>query len=107
MNGDLVIGIDCSTTAVKAIAWTADGTALAEGRAPLSLASPRPNFYEQDPWDWWAAAAAALRAVTGAVDPDRIAGLAIANQRETIAPVDLDGDPVRPAMLWLDERARA
>ena len=34
----LVIGIDCSTTACKAIAWDAAGQAVAEGRATYDLA---------------------------------------------------------------------
>ena len=51
---DLVIGIDSSTTATKAIAWTPEGHAVAEGRAEIPLSSPEPNLYEQDPEDWWA-----------------------------------------------------
>ena len=53
MNGDLVIGIDSSTTAAKAIAWTSDGRAVAEGRAGITLANPRPGWFEQDVDDWW------------------------------------------------------
>ncbi len=106
MAGDLVIGIDASTTATKAIAWTRSGEAVAEGRAPVGLSSPKPNYYEQDPEEWWASARAALRAVTGAVDPARIAAVSVSNQRETFAPFGADGRALRPGMVWLDERAR-
>ena len=106
MGGDLVIGIDSSTTATKAIAWTATGEALAEGRAPIELASPRPNYYEQNPEDWWTSTRTALQQLTGKINPDRIAAIAISNQRETFAPLDADGKAVRPGMIWLDERAR-
>lgn len=106
MQPDLVIGVDSSTSATKAIAWDRDGTAVAEGRAPVPLANPRPGHFEQDPGDWWTSTAAALRTVTGQVDASRIAALAIANQRETFALFRADGTAVRPGTVWLDERAR-
>ena len=107
MDRDLVIGIDASTTATKAIAWDRDGTLVAEGRAPVALSSPLPNYYEQDPEDWWNSTAAALKTLTRKVDANRIAGISVSNQRETFAPLDEKGRAVRAGMVWLDERARA
>lgn len=106
MDKDLVIGIDASTTATKAIAWSRDGEPVAEGRAPVSLSSPLPNYYEQDPEEWWSSAVAALKSLTARIDPGRVAGIAISNQRETFAPLDANGRAVRAGMVWLDERAR-
>lgn len=103
---DLVIGIDSSTTATKAIAWTPDGKAVAEGRADIRLSSPLPNYYEQDPEEWWSSTRTALAQVTAAVDPARIKAVAVSNQRETLGIFHRDGSPVRPAMVWLDDRAR-
>lgn len=102
---DLVIGLDSSTQSAKAVAWTREGEAVAEGRAPIPMASPRPGWAEQDPEDWWRAACAALREALSQIDPGRVAALAVSNQRETVAFVDADFRPVRPAMVWLDERA--
>src|SRR6185312_1822999 len=105
-NGEsLVVGIDSSTQSCKAIAWNREGKAIAEGRAPLELAKPRPDFVEQEVADWWSAAQTALRQVTQAVDPRRIAAIAISNQRETVALIDAEGKAIGPASLWLDERA--
>ena len=106
MSPDLVIGVDSSTTATKAIAWDRGGTAVAESRAPIALSNPRPGFFEQDPAEWWTSAAAAIRGVTGQIDPARIAALAISNQRETFALFRRDGSAVRPGTVWLDERSR-
>jgi sugar (pentulose or hexulose) kinase len=105
-KADLVIGIDSSTTATKAIAFDRTGKIAAQGRAPIALDSPRPNWYEQDCGQWWASACAALKAVTAEVDPSRIAAAAVSNQRETFAALDEEGRPVRPAIIWLDERCR-
>jgi xylulokinase len=104
---DFVVGIDSSTQSTKAIAWTREGAPVAEGRAAVAISNPRLYWFEQDSDAWWSACCTALRALTGQIDPARVAGVAIANQRETMAFLDEDFRPVRPAMLWLDERARA
>jgi xylulokinase len=106
MAKDLIIGIDSSTTATKAIAWDAAGRAVAEGRAAIALANPKPGYFEQDARDWWESAAAAIRAVLQQIAADRVAGIGISNQRETFGLFREDGEAVRPAIIWLDERAK-
>ncbi|MGR9416824.1 xylulokinase [Rhizobium leguminosarum] len=101
-----VIGIDSSTQSVKAIAWSKDGQPCFEGRAPHTLITPDAHRAEQDPDEWWSAAITALKAVAGATDPDRIDGIAISNQRETMALLDDQRRPLAPATVWLDRRAR-
>lgn len=99
-----VVGIDASTQSVKAIAWTRSGQPVAEGRAPLPLDQPQPGFAEQDASAWWTATCLSLKALTAVVDPAKIDGIAISNQRETVALLDTDGCPLGPAMTWLDSR---
>jgi sugar (pentulose or hexulose) kinase len=101
---DLVIGIDSSTTATKAVAWKRDGALAGLGRSSIPLASPANDRYEQDPEDWWRSACEALRGLFQEVAPERIAGVAISNQRETFVPLGPQGVPVRPAIVWLDQR---
>jgi sugar (pentulose or hexulose) kinase len=101
---DIVIGLDSSTTATKAIAWKPDGAMAGQGRSPVSLLSPAHNRYEQDPEDWWRSACSALRELFQQVDPGAVAALSISNQRETFVPLAQDGQPVRPAIVWLDQR---
>ncbi len=102
---DCVVGIDSSTTATKAIAWTRDGKFVAEGRSPIKLHNPQPGFFEQNAQDWWQSTADALRQLTGQIDANRIAALAISNQRETFCVFDKDENPLLPGTIWLDERA--
>lgn len=104
MDKDLVIGLDSSTSATKAIAWTPEGRPIAEGRSPIPLASPAPDWYEQNPDDWWNSACAALRELLACVSPARIAAIGISAQRETFVPLAADGRPVRPAIIWMDRR---
>ena len=105
MKPDLVIGIDCSTTAAKAVVWNTTGRAVAEGRAPFPLSSPHPGWGEQDPADWWQAVVKAIQAACGKIDAKHVAGLSITHQRETFVCLDAAGEAIRPAMLWLDTRA--
>lgn len=106
MSKDLVIGIDSSTTATKAIAWTGEGELVAEGRSPIALSNPAPLHYEQDARDWWRSLCAAMGSLGEQVDLARTAAVSIANQRETWVAVDADGEPIRPGMVWMDERGR-
>ncbi|TIO08773.1 FGGY family carbohydrate kinase [Mesorhizobium sp.] len=103
---DVVIGIDASTTAVKAIAFTRDGEELFQAREAYPLSNPRPGHFEQDAEHWWTALLGALKQVTEAVGASRVAAISIAHQRETFTLIDHAGKPLIPAILWLDERAR-
>ncbi len=105
MRRDLVIGIDSSTTATKAIAFDRNGRIVAEARSPVPLSNPKPGWFEQDVDDWTGAAAKALKQLTKRIDAARIAAIAISNQRESFAQFDAKGKALRPGTLWLDERA--
>jgi len=100
------LGIDSSTTATKAVAWSRDGEHLGEGRCDIPLSTPAPGRYEQNPDDWWESLCAALTDLGRGIDLGRIKALAISNQRETVALLSAAGEPVAPAIVWLDERAR-
>ena len=105
MQRDLVLGLDCSTTAAKAVVWSLDGTSVSVGRSAYAQSSPHPGWGEQDPVDWWTATVAAIGFACRQIDPSRLAAIAITHQRETFACLDGDGHALRPAMLWLDTRA--
>jgi xylulokinase len=107
MTRDLVIGLDSSTTATKAIAWDRTGRAHGEGRASIALSNPQAGWFEQEAEDWWISAQKAIQALLGKVDAQRIGAIAVSNQRESFAQFDKDGRPLRPGTLWLDERGRS
>jgi sugar (pentulose or hexulose) kinase len=102
----LVIGLDCSTTATKAIAFDKRGNVAALAHEAVPLSSPQPNYYEQDPGDWWSSTRKALRTIARQIDPARIVALAISNQRETFTTLDRNRNCLRPAIVWLDERCK-
>jgi xylulokinase len=102
----LVIAVDCSTTAAKAIVVDAQGTEIASGARPLDTHSPAPHRFEQHGPDWWTATDAAIRqALHDVPDPAAVAAVCITHQRESFVCLDEDDEPLRPAILWMDGRA--
>jgi len=99
-----VIGLDSSTTATKAIAWRRDGSVAGIGRSRISLASLGNNRFEQNAEDWWFSFCTALKELFTQVNPEAVAAISISNQRETFVALDADAKPVRPAIVWLDQR---
>lgn len=108
MTSPLVIAVDCSTTAAKAIIVDAKGQLVGSGAQPLETKSPSPHWFEQHAPDWWTATDAAVRQALNEID-DRsaIAAVCVTHQRETFVCLDADDQPIRPAILWMDGRADA
>ena len=95
-----VVGLDVGTTGVKALAVSASGEIVARAERGYELATPRPGWAEQDPDDWVRAAAEALAALD--VEP---AGLGLSGQMHGLVALDGDERPIRPALLWNDQRS--
>jgi len=105
MKQRFVLGIDSSTQSTKVIVWDEQGQPVSEGRAPINMKMPYPGHVEQDPHEWWDSFKIALRQALQKIDPMKVEGLSISNQRETVAFLNQDGTSLHNAMVWLDERA--
>jgi xylulokinase len=101
----VLIGIDVGTTATKGVAIDPEGTVLATEEAGYQLSTPRPGWSEQDPEDWWRATETVLTRLTEAVgDP---AGIGLSGQMHGLVALDARDRPLRPAILWNDQRTQA
>ena len=104
----LLLGLDLGTEGARVGAFTEDGTALGSVHRPYATTFPRAGWAEQDPDAWWAAVVDAARTLL-ATDACRAAGpvlaVASATTASTVAVLDADGRPLRPAILWMDSRA--
>jgi xylulokinase len=116
MTRDLLLGIDAGTTSLKAALCDPDGRILAQASQEYPTAYPRPNsqkaagsWAEQNPHDWWRALCAATPQVIAAAgaDPRAIAGVGVSGQAPSLVAVNRAGEPLRPALIWLDRRADA
>jgi sugar (pentulose or hexulose) kinase len=106
-SADQLLALDVGTQSVRALLFDPRGTLIASGRVPIEpYVSPRPGWAEQDPEVWWAALGEACRRLWAepAARPDAVAGVALTTQRVTIVVADEDGRPLRPAIVWLDQR---
>jgi len=50
-----LLGLDVGTTGTKALLIDETGTIIARAVSEYELATPHPNWAEQDPADWWQA----------------------------------------------------
>ena len=97
----VVIGVDSSTQATKAVAVDVQtGAVLGEGRAPHTVSTGAAR--ESDPEQWWRAFTDAVRCTGHA---DRAAAVSIGAQQHGLVALDARGVPVRPALLWNDVRS--
>ncbi len=109
MSKDLLIGIDIGTTSTKAVLFDSQGIPLAEASQEYPTTYPQANWATQDPEDWWRATCAVLPRLFAASgrNPGDVAGLGISCQAPTMTAVDRNGDPLYPAMIWMDRRSEA
>ncbi|MDR3669955.1 MAG: FGGY-family carbohydrate kinase [Holophaga sp.] len=108
---DTLLALDCGTQSLRAMLFAADGTLLHKVKIEYEpYQRSRPGWAEQDAELWWRSLCQAirmLRAQAGAAFA-RIRGVGLTTQRATLVFVDGAGNPLRPALTWLDtRRARA
>ncbi|MGH8914657.1 MAG: xylulokinase [Acidimicrobiia bacterium] len=105
----MTLGIDSSTTATKAIVVDEDGKVVGVASASYEYETPRPLWAEQDPHLWWVGAVSAVRQVMGehGVKPSEIEAVGLTGQMHGSVLLDSDGEVVRPAILWNDQRTEA
>lgn len=103
----MLLGIDLGTQALKVLA--VDEGFVVRGRAhvPITTRHPGPGRAEQDPAVWLAALRPGIRAAledAGASAED-VLGLAVTGQLDGALAVDRRGEPLSPALIWMDRRA--
>ena len=104
---DLLLALDNGTQSVRALIFDANGNLFAKERVPLDeYASPAPGRHEHDPLGFWRALCRACTALWTQQPGlrERIAAVAVTTQRATVVNVDERGEPLRPAITWLDQR---
>ncbi|HWQ58326.1 MAG TPA: FGGY family carbohydrate kinase, partial [Clostridia bacterium] len=100
------IGIDVGTSGCKAVLVDESTDIVASATRGYELIMPRPGWTEQRPEDWWNAAVECLKELSGALGGRRLAGIGLSGQMHGMVALDMDGRPVRPAILWNDQRTQ-
>lgn len=106
----LILALDQSTSATKALLFDETGRALDRESLPHAQHYPQPGWVEHDPEEIWKNTLTVLRAVISR-HPDKlssIAALSITNQRETVVVFErATGRPLAPAIVWQCRRGDA
>ncbi len=105
----MLIAHDLGTSGNKASLHDETGRLLAAVTVGYPTRYAADTTSEQDPQDWWRAVVAATRALLadGPVRADQVRGLCVSGQMMGAVLLDGAGAPVRPAMIWSDQRATA
>jgi glycerol kinase len=103
---EYILVIDEGTTSTRAVLFAADGKAVDSCQRPLTQHYPAPGLVEHDAGEIWTLTLECARAmVAKGGGADKIAGIGITNQRETIVFWDKrTGEPLAPAIVWQDRR---
>lgn len=104
-----VLGLDVSTTGVKALLVDARGRVAASDTRPHPSFAPHALWSEQRPQDWEEGAIGAIRGALQAagVSGERVVAVGLTGQMHGMVALDERGEVVRPAILWNDQRTAA
>jgi xylulokinase len=102
-----LLGIDIGTSGTKVIAIDESGKLVATASAEYELLTPKPLWAEQRPNDWWEAVAYCCRKITAEIGNDDIAGIGLSGQMHGLVMLDANGQPLRDAILWSDQRTQS
>ena len=103
----LLLGLDVGTQSLRAALFDLKGSSVAFGVAPIETTYPHPTWAEQEPLSWWSAAvqAVGLALSQGNAEAGQVIGIGIDCTACTVLATGKDGEPLRPALLWMDQRA--
>ena len=104
---DFLLAIDCGTQSVRALVFDLQGNLVDKTRVPIEpYFSVYPGWAEQDPLLYWRSLCEACQRLwsQGKAPRDAVAGVALTTQRATVVNLDARGQPLRPAIVWLDQR---
>ena len=102
-----LMGIDLGAGSLKTMIVNADGKVCGSASMDVTTHSPHPRWSEQDPAEWWRAICDTIpRALAEAgIDAREIAAVSFSAGAHTPVLEDAQGELVRPAILWNDQRS--
>lgn len=101
-----LLAVDLGNGGPKVAAVTESGRILATAFTPVSVHHGRDGTATQDAIEWEVALREAVSRVTADVPADGLVAVGITGQWGSTVPVDDDGDPAGPVLLWSDTRSR-
>lgn len=107
MADELILAIDNGTQSVRALLFDLEGNLLEKSRVALpAYITDESGMAEQDPVVFWNAVCQACQELwqRPGVEKSRVTGVALTTQRSTVINMGEDGQPLRRAITWMDNR---
>lgn len=105
---DTLVSIDVGTSGARATAYDTAGALLLEVRRPYATSTPRDGWAEQDATRWRASSLSALGALIKRLgEHHTIHAIGLTGQCPSVVPIDDHGTPLRPGLIYRDNRAVA
>ncbi len=104
----LILSLDFGTQSVRAMLFDAHGAV--HGKAQLALndyQAPQPGWMEHDADGFWQVLGAVCQQLWSSAAADarhRLIGISLTTQRATMVALDAEGQALRPAIVWPDQR---
>ena len=102
---DCYVVVDCGTSSCRAAVVTENGQIIKTVRKPIRIECPQPAFAEVDTDHIWRQVCAAVAALLDIKPGCRIAAVGVSSMLGYV-PLDRNGQPLMPATIWMDNRAR-
>jgi len=109
--GDLILTIDNGTQSIRALIFDLKGNLVAKSRIELeAYFSNNPGWAEQNAdyfWQMLAQCCQQLWQQSEVIEHgyrEKITAVTVTTQRGTVVNLDKNNNPLRPAILWLDQR---
>lgn len=104
-----VIGIDVGTSGVKTVLFSQDGSLCGSETGEYPLYQPHNGWAEQSPAGWWKQTALSIRRLLEKTSVRRgeIEGVGLTGQMHGLVMLDENGEVLRDAIIWCDQRSGA
>ncbi|MFX1478022.1 MAG: FGGY-family carbohydrate kinase [Promethearchaeota archaeon] len=101
---DLICVFDVGTTGSRTIIFDINGKEISKSYEEYLTPKQPVGISEQDPLIWWNAIKKTCNNVSQKINTNDIVGISVASLRETFTFIDDKGNPLHPAITWMDDR---
>ena len=103
----MLLGIDIGTSSIKGMLMEEDGKIVSVKSSGYPVEIPRAGWAQQDPALWWEGLCDVLAQMRQERPDilDGVRGIGFSGQMHGLTAVDREGNPVCPAIIWMDQRA--
>ncbi|MBN2391448.1 MAG: xylulokinase [Anaerolineae bacterium] len=102
-----ILAHDLGTTGNKATLYDAEGHLVGSAFYGYATEYAHPRWAEQNPEDWWKAVCTSTHQLLAQTDvcSDDVACITFSGQMMAAVPLDKNAQPLRPAIIWADQRS--